>query len=74
MPYQTPSASQFIQLKRLQSSQTANKNINPLQVRIVNPYNGYQHGITSKFGNNALLSNKFTNINTIDGKQIDIRI
>lgn len=59
MPYQTPSASQFIQIKRLQSTQTANVNTDPLKFRVPNRFDGYHQGIETKFGGNALLSNKF---------------
>jgi hypothetical protein len=59
MPYQTPSASQYTQLKRGQASQTANLNADPLKFRAPNSYSVRQQGINTKFGSNALVSSKF---------------
>jgi hypothetical protein len=59
MPYQTPSAGQYTQIKRLQSNQTAYVNESPLKFRAPNSYSVYQSGIQSKFGDNVLESNKF---------------
>ena len=59
MPYQAPSASQFTQIKRLQSTQTANASADLLKFRAPYPYSRVQPGVSAKFGRNVLASNKF---------------
>jgi hypothetical protein len=54
-----PDASQFTQIKRLQTSAAADQSAGPFKFRAPRVYNGWNSGQLSKFGRNALLSNKF---------------
>lgn len=58
----TPDASQYTQIKRLIVDQTGRTSLNPTKFRAPFFYGGYGfvQGIETKFGPNALLSNKFT--------------
>lgn len=58
MPYQIPSVGQFLNIKRLQTTQTVEKSLDLKKFRIPTGYGSVQ-GFYTKFGANALLSNKF---------------
>lgn len=54
-----PDASQFTQIKRLQTSAGADQSAAPNKFRAPRFYNGWNAGQLTKFSLNALLSNKF---------------
>lgn len=54
-----PDASQFTQIKRLQTSAAADQGAGPFKFRAPRFFDGWNSGQLIKFGQNALLSNKF---------------
>ena len=54
-----PDASQFTQIKRLQTSAAADKGAGPTKFRAPRFFDGWNPGQLVNFGKNALLSNKF---------------
>lgn len=54
-----PDASQFTQIKRLQTSAAADQGAGPNKFRAPRFFDGWNSGQLIKFGQNALLSNKF---------------
>lgn len=54
-----PDASQFTQIKRIQTSAAADLNANPSKFRAPRSFDGWNAGQLTNYGSNALKSNKF---------------